>query len=95
MYPKQVCALFVASEQSLSKVDIRPFYGNQSFPDSWVSVLPRSVTVAQVILDHFVMVRIHARQPSLVKDSQTMASLKSGSVIRSVIRSGKENEDEL
>jgi len=27
--------------------------------------LPRSVTVAQVILDHFVMVRIHARQPFL------------------------------
>lgn len=26
-------------------------------------VLPRGVTVAQVILDHFVMVRIHARQP--------------------------------
>ena len=26
-------------------------------------ILPRSVTVAQVILDHFVMVRIHARQP--------------------------------
>jgi hypothetical protein len=25
-------------------------------------LLPRSVTVAQVILDHFVMVRIHARQ---------------------------------
>ena len=24
--------------------------------------LPRSVTVAQVTLDHFVMVRIHARQ---------------------------------
>ena len=27
------------------------------------SLLPRSVTVAQVTLDHFVMVRIHARQP--------------------------------
>jgi hypothetical protein len=26
--------------------------------------LPRGVTVAQVTLDHFVMVRIHARQPS-------------------------------
>jgi hypothetical protein len=25
-------------------------------------LLPRGVTVAQVILDHFVMVRIHARQ---------------------------------
>ena len=27
------------------------------------SLLPRGVTVAQVTLDHFVMVRIHARQP--------------------------------
>ena len=27
--------------------------------------MPRGVTVAQVILDHFVMVRIHARQPSI------------------------------
>jgi hypothetical protein len=26
-------------------------------------LLPRGVTVAQVTLDHFVMVRIHARQP--------------------------------
>jgi hypothetical protein len=26
------------------------------------SLLPRGVTVAQVTLDHFVMVRIHARQ---------------------------------
>ncbi len=26
-------------------------------------ILPRGVTVAQVTLDHFVMVRIHARQP--------------------------------
>jgi hypothetical protein len=48
-----------------------------------------------MLLDHFVMVRIHARQPSLAKDSQAIASFKSGSVIRSVIRSGKENEDEL
>ncbi len=28
-----------------------------------IYALPRGVTVAQVILDHFVMVRIHARQP--------------------------------
>jgi hypothetical protein len=37
------------------------------FPHDMVSefpsFLPRGVTVAQVTLDHFVMVRIHARQP--------------------------------
>jgi hypothetical protein len=36
--------------------------------------LPRGVTVAQVTLDHFVMVRIHARQPS-----QNEALTQSGS----------------
>jgi hypothetical protein len=34
-------------------------------------LLPRSVTVAQVTLDHFVMVRIHARQ---VVDNQRLTS---------------------
>ena len=33
-------------------------------------LLPRGVTVAQVTLDHFVMVRIHARQ--LVENEQVM-----------------------
>ena len=34
------------------------------------SLLPRGVTVAQVTLDHFVMVRIHARQ---VADNQGLS----------------------
>ena len=33
--------------------------------DSRSPILPCGVTVAQMILDHFVMVRIHARQPLL------------------------------
>jgi hypothetical protein len=36
-------------------------------PDHPVSQLPRGVTVAQAILDRFVMVRIHARQPIQVQ----------------------------
>jgi hypothetical protein len=35
--------------------------------------LPRGVTVAQVTLDHFVMVRIHARQPLMVNDLRKTA----------------------
>jgi hypothetical protein len=43
------------------------------------SLLPRGVTVAQVTLDHFVMVRIHARQvvhfERLVLDREALTSL--------------------
>jgi len=46
-------------------VDFKLICGTRVFPGPFpVSRLPRGVTVAQVTLDHFVMVRIHARQMS-------------------------------
>jgi hypothetical protein len=49
-------------------------------------LLPRGVTVAQVTLDHFVMVRIHARQCLIINDLQRKRPNNLANLIRSLIR---------
>jgi hypothetical protein len=44
------------------------------------SLLPRGVTVAQVTLDHFVMVRIHARQFLIIKYSAGSYNVAQGRI---------------